>query len=269
MRSPRPAANTPEPPTVKSARRVLEVLEHFAQGVPKATVMQVANALAYPQSSTSVLLASLVNLGYLRFDPADRSYAPTLRVMLLGSWLQDQLFGHGSLVAAMERLRQRTGQTVMIGLRQGIHVRFIFSLQGKDAQALRYPVGVLRPVCRSAVGKMLLSALPDAQVLRIARHANAEELDAAHRVATRALLEEIAAIRAQGWALTVDYPQPNRATLAVALPEMPGQPPMALTVGARKATMLAKQEAFLQELQAACDGLAGGTPAPRSASRAS
>ena len=100
-----------EPSTVKSARRVLEILELFSQGLRKATVMTVANALTYPQSSTSVLLSSLATLGFLRFDPADRTYSPTLRVMLLGSWLQDELFGQGSLVAVMEQLRKRTGQT--------------------------------------------------------------------------------------------------------------------------------------------------------------
>lgn len=237
--------------TVKSARRTLEVLEFFSQGIRKATVMQVANALAYPQSSTSVLLGTLVTLGYLRFDEVDRSYAPTLRVMLLGSWLQDELFGQGSLVAVMERLRQRTGQTVMIGLRQGIHVRFILSLQGKEANGILYPVGVLRPVCRSAVGKVLLSALSDAQVLRIARHANAEE-PPENRVSTRELLDEMAHIRRQGWAMTVDYPLPNRATLAVALPDIEGQHPMALTIGSRKPKLLARHANFLEELRDAC-----------------
>ena len=108
-------------PSVKSARRVLEILEYFAQGVARATVMQVANSLAYPQSSTSALLSSLATLGYLKFDLSDRTYSPTLRVMLLGSWLQDELFTQGSLVAVMERLRQQTSLTVMIGLRQGNH----------------------------------------------------------------------------------------------------------------------------------------------------
>lgn len=240
-----------ENPTVKSARRVLEILEYFAQGVPRATVMQVANALAFPQSSTSALLSSLATLGYLRFEATDRSYSPTLRVMLLGSWLQDELFGQGSLVAVMERLRQRTGHTVMIGLRQGIHVRFILSLAGRHAEGIRYPVGVLRPVCRSAVGKILLSSLSDARVLGIARHANAEE-DPVNRVSTRELLEEMAAIRRQGWARSVDYPLPNRATLAVALPAVKNQPPMALIVGARKDIMLNKHASFLAELQEAC-----------------
>jgi predicted transcriptional regulator len=61
-------------PTVKSARRVLEILEFFAQGRREATVMEVADALAYPQSSTTALLSSLATLGYLRQDVARRTY---------------------------------------------------------------------------------------------------------------------------------------------------------------------------------------------------
>lgn len=245
-------SSAPESPTVKSAHRVLEVLEYFAQGTSKATVMQIAKDLAYPQSSTSVLLSTLANLGYLRFEAEDRTYAPTLRVMLLGSWLQDRLFSHGSLVSEMERLRERTGQTVMIGLRQGVHVRFIFSLHGKDPQSLRYPVGVLRPVCRSAVGRILLARLPDAEILRIARTANAQLEDPADHVAPTQLLAEIADARQRGWTLAVDYPQPNRATLAVPLPTMAGQPPMSVTVGARKPTMLANFDRILEEMRQSC-----------------
>ena len=241
-----------ENPTVKSAHRVLEVLEYFAQGTSKATVMQIAKDLAYPQSSTSVLLASLAQLGYLRFESEDRTYAPTLRVMLLGSWLQDRLFAHGSLVSEMERLRERTGQTVMIGLRQGVHVRFILSLHGKDPQSLRYPVGVLRPVCRSAVGKVLLSRLPDAEIQRITRTANAQVEDVADSVSPMDVMAEVEEIRQRGWALAVDYPQPNRASLAMALPAMAGQPPMSVTVGARKPTMLANFERFLEEMRESC-----------------
>ena len=251
------ASVQPANATIKSARRTLEVLEFFSHGIRKASVMQVANALAYPQSSTSVLLATLASLGYLQFDESDRSYAPTLRVMLLGSWLQDELFGQGSLVAVMERLRQRTGQTVMIGLRQGIHVRFILSLQGRDANGILYPAGVLRPVCRSAVGKVLLAALSDSHVLRIARHANAEEAPE-NKVSTRELLAEMASIRQQGWAMTVDYPLPNRATLAVMLPPIKGQQEMALTIGSRKTRLLDRHAQYLDELREACRLLVAG-----------
>jgi len=244
-----------EKPSVKSAQRVLALLEFFANEQRRSTVMQVATSLNYPQSSTSMLLATLESLGYLRFDPSDRSYTPTLRVMLLGSWLQDELFGSGSLISAMEDLRLRTGETVMVGLRQGIHVRFILSLRGPHSTTIHYPVGVLRPVCRSAVGKVLLAGLSNAEILRTARSANAQ-VQPQDRVSTSELMAEIGKIREQGWALSVDYPQPDRATLAVALPTMPRQPSMALTVGARKARMLQDQERFVKELHATCERLA-------------
>lgn len=234
--------------TVKSARRVLEVFEYFAQGVHRASVMQVANDLAFPQSSTSVLLTSLTSLGYLQFDPEDRTYAPTLRVVLLGSWLQYELLGHGSLVAEMQRLRLRTGQTVMLGLQHGCFVRFISCLPGKDPQSLRYPVGTLRPVCRSAAGKVLLAGLADKEVLQIARTANAQTRES-DRVSGAELLKELEEIRRLGYALTVDYPQPNRGTLAVPITHLAGQRPMALLLGARKAQMNAQRDTFLGEMR--------------------
>lgn len=240
---------------VKSAQRVLEVLEFFAEQQKPATVIQVSTALGYPQSSTSMLLGTLESLGYLRFDKVNRSYAPTLRVMLLGSWLHDELFGSGSLISAMEALRARTGETVMVGLRQGIHVRFILSLRGPRSTTIHYPVGILRPVCRSAVGKILLSQLSYTEVLRIIRSANAQ---VAHedRVSSAELLIELDEIREQGWAMTMDYPRPDRATLAMALPAVPQQQPMALTVGCRKSRMVKDHANFVKELSATCEDLA-------------
>jgi DNA-binding IclR family transcriptional regulator len=75
-------------------------------------------------------------------------------------------------------------------------------------------------------------------------------------VVLRELLAEIGAIRERGWAMTVDYPLPERATLAVALPPLAGQPPMAITVGARKSRMLARHAAFLEALRETCGRVA-------------
>jgi len=50
---------------VKSAKRVLEIFEFFAERKRPASVGDVVEALGYPQSSTSALLKSLVQLRYL------------------------------------------------------------------------------------------------------------------------------------------------------------------------------------------------------------
>jgi DNA-binding IclR family transcriptional regulator len=172
--------------------------------------MTVANALTYPQSSTSVLLSSLATLGFLRFDPTDRTYSP-LRVMLLGSWLQDELFGQGQPRGRDGAAAQAHPADDHDRAAPG-HPRAVHLQPERPRAEVSTTVGVLRPICRSAVGKMLLSQLSDAEVTRGAacKYRRAAE----NRVVVRELLDEIAQIRARGWAETVDYPLPNRATLA-------------------------------------------------------
>lgn len=72
---------------VKSAARVLEVFEFFAGRKTPATVGEVCASLRYPQSSTSVLLKSLLTLGYLSYDGNTRRYAPSEKVARLGNWI--------------------------------------------------------------------------------------------------------------------------------------------------------------------------------------
>ena len=45
--------------------------------------------------SASMLLRSLVSLGYLHYDPCARTYQPTSRVGLLGSWVEPALLRGG------------------------------------------------------------------------------------------------------------------------------------------------------------------------------
>jgi DNA-binding IclR family transcriptional regulator len=72
---------------VKSAARALEVLEYFATRRSPATVGEICSALELPQSSTSVLLKTLLKLGYLDYIRDGRRYFPTAKVAALGNWV--------------------------------------------------------------------------------------------------------------------------------------------------------------------------------------
>ena len=64
MPSPKASSNK-----AKIARRVIEVLEFFDDNHREATVMDIVRRCNRPQSSTSELLSSLVELGLLHKDP--------------------------------------------------------------------------------------------------------------------------------------------------------------------------------------------------------
>src|SRR3546814_19151587 len=63
-----------EPSVVKSAGRVLRILEYFDSVRREACVSEISRTMKWTQSSTSVLLKSLVSLGYLQHDRFRRTY---------------------------------------------------------------------------------------------------------------------------------------------------------------------------------------------------
>jgi DNA-binding IclR family transcriptional regulator len=98
-----------DPNKAKTARRVIEVLEFFDEQNRHATVMDIARRYKRPQSSTSELLAILVEMGLLYKDPTSRSFTPTPRAAMLGSMCQPRMVRDGRLSMLMERLAAQTG----------------------------------------------------------------------------------------------------------------------------------------------------------------
>jgi DNA-binding IclR family transcriptional regulator len=147
----------------KIAKRVIEVLEFFDEEHPQATVMDIVRRFNRPQSSTSELLSSLVDLGLLYKDPCSRSYAPTPRAALLGSSVQSGLVRDGRLTGLIDRLSAQTGLAVAVFGMVGLKAQ-IFSWRG-GARALRtagssgFCGGQQEHLSDSAVGWLLLSTV--------------------------------------------------------------------------------------------------------------
>src|SRR4051812_48214643 len=109
---------------VKSADRTLRLLEFFAGVKRAATASEIQAALEIPQSSTSLLLHSLVNLGYLEFLRRGRMYRPTQRVRALGVWLAPDS-SLNQILEKLEELRKRTRETVLVARRDGPQAHYI------------------------------------------------------------------------------------------------------------------------------------------------
>lgn len=234
---------------VKSAGRALEVFEYFAAQQRAVTVADVTNALGYPQSSTSVLLKSLTNLGYLEYDPRTRCYVPTLRIALLGSWIQDSFFRRDNLLDLMRALSQKLEGSVIIGLQNGIFAQYIMMLDARRPTRLLSPTGSLRPLCRSAIGHMLLTTKPDGEIVGILRRSNAHETEPENRMSQRTLLAGINLCRERGYAFTEGTMTPGHGVIAVLLPTTPGHAPMAIGVGGTITEIRKSRERILEVLR--------------------
>jgi len=213
---------------VKSACRVLEILELFDELQRPSSVMEIADRLGYPQSSTSALLRSLVALGYLNHDRYARSYVPSSRVALVGSWVDPQFIA--SIVALMKELNEQTGDTVVLGVRNCLNVQVIHVIQSASSQRLPVALGAGLPLVSSAYGYSLLSALSDAEVTRLVMRSNAESAGEMLRVDTSQLLKRLADVRHKGYAFVCDQGTTERGAISTLLARSHDQQQMCIGI---------------------------------------
>jgi DNA-binding IclR family transcriptional regulator len=243
---------TPAP--VKSAKRVIEIFEYFAHRQTPATLMDVARALSAPVSSTSALLNSLCQLGYVDYDRRERTFVPTLRAALLGIWINDMFISDGTILSLMHDLREKTSETVAIGTQSGLHVQYIHVMPSLLRRAApQVASGRLRPLLRSAVGQVILSLKDNQEVQALAHRINAEEKDPANRVKPNELLKKVDACRREGFGYTEGATTPGSGIIAVLLPSPPHQPPMALGIGTTIPKLREQKANYLKMLRQAVE----------------
>ncbi len=204
--------------TVKSAGRVLEVLELLANVRKPLSASEIGRLLDYPKSSTNVLLKCLTNLGYLSFDPDTMHYFPSLRVTALGEWIPAALFGMGDAASMLQEVHDVTGETVTLSMRTGQSMRFMRVLPGKFFIALKMDEGTLAPLFGSSVGAAFLATRPPAEVERLAEAARSLARTRQTRQIIDRTLENMPQVRQAGYSVAHAILFPDTGAISMALP---------------------------------------------------
>lgn len=213
---------------VKSAGRVIKILELYDVLRREAPVSEVSELLDLPQSSTSVLLRSMVVMGYLHFNPTTRAFSPTTRVALLGNWINGSMISNGLLMRLLQRVNARTTQAVVVAARNQIWSEYIHVVQSTNKVRLFVVKGSRRPLVRSGTGLMLLSDLPEGDIKRIAMRSNAEVASNDARLCISTLVEQVETVRNRGWAFTFDTITKGGGMIAMSLPRMNDEEPLVI-----------------------------------------
>ena len=214
---------------VKSAVRVLKVLEYFDSVRRSAGVTEVARELKFPASSTTGLLQSLVDIGYLIQD-AKRMYRPTPRVTLLGSWIDPQLAPDGPVISMMNELGAATGEVIILGIPSGITVRYIHVVPATKPMRLHAGPGDVRPIALSGIGRLFLAQMSDEEVRQVVFRHNAAQQEDASRLSYPAVRRDIEGIRAMGYSVSLDRISEGAGLVCLPLPPRPEAGPMAVAV---------------------------------------
>jgi DNA-binding IclR family transcriptional regulator len=234
--------------TIKSARRVFEVLEHFDAVRSPLTLKQICDRYGYPPSSGTAILKSLVTLGYLEYDKRSRTYLPTMRIAALGSWVASELFGSLNILSLMEDLRDQTGESVLLATESDLYAQYVHIVHSREADTL-LPLGVLRNLGRSGLGRLLLSRHDDRAIRAIVRRIDAQRGADEARIDLDELMADVTAFRHAGFATSHDLVTPGVGIIGILLPPTPFGRVFAIGLGGPWARLSGRQTDHLPALR--------------------
>ena len=232
---------------IKSVTRVFEVLELFeAQKVP-LTSSKVGRQLNYPASSALALLKSMVELGYLSFDPFEKSYFPTVRLTILGQWIERAAhLGDSSLTAVVEALIKATGESVALSVQSDLEMHFVHTARGPQHVTHNVEAGTLAPLFRSTIGLVALTERPDAEITRLVERHNRGVSAKADRVVPAEVLETVEGVRTRGWLAGYDMYLDGVGAIAWLLPAPAGVRGTVLSVSGPTARLRVNEAAIVR-----------------------
>lgn len=190
----------PEPQRLSSVRNAVRVLKAFSARHRTFGVSELARRLDLTTSTTHRLLATLAAEHLVEQDPVTGRYQLGLGVYDLIAAVSPGYDLTEAVLPPMTILRQRTGETVQVGVLDGREVVYVERLESTHTLRMFLDVGRRNWAHCTGTGKVLLAHLPSDVLDRT--------LDGWELVATTAntivdhaaLRRELAAIREQGYA---------------------------------------------------------------------
>lgn len=217
--------------SVKSAIRVLEVLEYLDSTRHDASVTEIARELGYPISSTSMLLQTMAERGYLEQD-ARRTYRMTPRVTLLGAWVAPRLAPDSAVLTMMAELSGSCGAAIVLAIAGKTQVRYIYVIPATKTVRMHVSPGTTRPMANSGFGRLFMSAMSDEDVRQVVFRHNAQLPMGSTQLTLSAVQQDIRMILSNGYAVSYNQATPGAGVVAVKLPEHSTDIPMAVGIGA-------------------------------------
>lgn len=185
----------------RSSLRALEVFEAFRTARRPLSLSEVARMTDMPVSTCHGVFKALEQRGYLYFGGGRDAY-PTRRL-----WdLAQEINIHDPVARRLEprltQLRDEVDETVILGVRHADTVLYLLVLE--SAKAIRYSsqAGEHKPLHSSAIGKVMLAAMPAAELEAWLKSRTLSRVTERTIVSSSRLKADLDASRTRGYTMT-------------------------------------------------------------------
>jgi DNA-binding IclR family transcriptional regulator len=204
-------------PTVKSADRVMQIMELLANRPRRATLSEISQELGIPVSSLHGLLRTMKRRMWLEADETNTRFGIGIQALLVGSSYtrSDELVARAGPM--LDWLSETTGETVHYGRLEGSHIVYLAKRESKYQLRIYSAVGRRIPANAAGLGKAILAECSDDVVRelldwplpRMTRNTLVEPAD---------LFRDLATVRARGYATEIEESDYGLGCVAIAVP---------------------------------------------------
>jgi DNA-binding IclR family transcriptional regulator len=186
---------------VQSLARAFAILEEIAHNRDGIGLADLSKRVGLHNSTTFHLVKTLASLGYVRQMQDSKRYRIGRPLFALAASALDEVEMVSLATPVLEELSRETGESAHFSVRLDDAVVVLARTGGKGAFQLNDRAGAVRPAHCTALGKIMLAALPPDQFEQFLARTELKSYTPKSIASSEALRREIAEVRRTGLAV--------------------------------------------------------------------
>lgn len=242
---------------VQSFARGLDVIRSFSGAAPRQTLTEVAARAGLTRAGARRILLTLQTLGYVASD--GKLFALTPRILDLGFAYLSSMPIWNLAEPVMEALVDEVKESCSAAVLDGTDIVYVLRVPTRKIMKIALGVGSRLPAYCTSLGRMLLAALPDDEVVKLLR-ASPHEARTRHTITdVDALLAKVQQARRQRWCQVNQELEEGLLSMAAPITNRAGRTVAALNVSgqANRTSAKAMQDTMLPSLRRAAETISG------------
>ena len=199
----------PKSTSVTAVDRLASVLDSFSRERPAWSLAELSAHLRLPKSTLHRFLVSLESHDILRRNADDRLWRPGYRLLYWGELAEQATVLIDVTRPLMTALAEATGEMIVLTVYADQEVVCLAKIEARHPVRLALEVGARRPAHAGASSKILAAFLPDDEIQAIIRERGLARLCTNTITDPTELAAELAKIRAQGYAQSIEETDPG------------------------------------------------------------
>lgn len=216
--------------SIASVDRALDILDLFDSAHVELGNAEIARRLDLPVGTAAGLIYTLKMRGYLSQNLSSRKYRLGFKLAERARVLFDQIDLRRVALPHLEQLRDWCGESVNLGVRDGLAVVYIERLLGRYSLGIRSELGKHAPAHSTALGKALLAFQPTDEIQRFTAACKFEPITPNTIQETGALMSDLALTRQRGYSLDNEENEIGGRCVAAPIFDASGQVAAAVSV---------------------------------------